>query len=114
VDAREERAARNEALLREVNERIEEVGKRLQVLPDDHSLDFRCECGRPDCEALVSMTVAEYEHVREDNDRFAVVPGHEDVRIERVVERAEGYLIVDKLPRAEPFVGADGEPDSGD
>jgi hypothetical protein len=114
VDAREERAARNEALLREVNERIEEVGKGLQVLPDDDSLDFRCECGRPNCEALVSMTVGEYEHVREDNDRFAVVPGHEDDQIERVVERAEGYLIVDKLPPAERFVGADGEPESGD
>jgi hypothetical protein len=113
VDAREERAARNEALLREVNERIEEVGKRLQVLPDDHSLDFRCECGRSDCDAMVSMTVGEYEHVREENDRFAVVLGHEDEQIERVVERADGYLIVDKLPQAERFVGADGKPDSG-
>jgi hypothetical protein len=113
VDPRKERASRNEALLREVNERIEEVGKRLQVLPDDGSLDFRCECGRPECEAFVSMTAGEFEHVRAENDRFAVVPGHEDDEIERVVERAERYVIVDKLPRAEPFVGADGEPDSG-
>ena len=33
--------------------------------------------------------------------------------IERVVEGGETYLIVDKLPRAERFVGADGEPNSG-
>jgi hypothetical protein len=113
VDRREKRTARNEALLREVNERIEDVGRRLQVLPDDHTLDFLCECGSSDCDDTVSMTVGDYEHVRADNDRFVLVPGHEDEDIERVVERAERYVIVDKLPRAEPFVGADGEPDSG-
>ena len=113
MDAREERSAKNEALLREVNDRIEEVGARLSVVPDDGQLDFRCECGRPDCDAFVSLTVSEYAHVRSDNDRFAVIPGHEDDRIERVVERDERYLIVDKLPDAERFVGADGVPDSG-
>jgi hypothetical protein len=113
VDTRAARAAKNEALLREVNERIEEVGERLQVLPDDGSLDFRCECGREECEAFVSMTVGEYEHVRADNDRFAVVPGHEDEEIERVVERRAGYVVVDKRPEAESLVGADGDPDSG-
>jgi hypothetical protein len=113
VDAREERSARNEALLREVNERIEEVGKRLQILPDDESLEFHCECGRDDCDVFVSMTVREYEHVRAENDRFAVVPGHEDEQIEQVVERHERYLVVDKRPEAERLVGADGEPDSG-
>ena len=76
-------------------------------------LDFRCECGRPECESAVPMTADEYEHVRSDNDRFAVVPGHEKDEIERVVERTDRYLIVDKRPEAEPYVGADGEPDSG-
>jgi hypothetical protein len=106
--------AKNEALLREVNERIQEVGERLQVLPDDELLDFRCECGRAECENSVSMTSDEIEQVRSENDRFAVLPGHEDPEIERVVERNERYVIVDKLPEAEPYVGADGMPDSGD
>jgi hypothetical protein len=113
VDARDERAAKNEALLRELNERIDEVGKGLRASQDDQPLDFRCECGRSDCDAFVSMTEGEYQHVRADNDRFAVLPGHEDEQIERVVERAERYVIVDKLPQAERFVGADGKPDSG-
>jgi hypothetical protein len=113
MDARDERLARNEALLREVNERIREVGERLQVLPSDELLEFRCECGRPECDEAVSMTPAEYEHVRSDNDRFAVVPGHQKTDIERVVEETDRYLVVDKRPEAEPFVGADGEPESG-
>lgn len=113
MNVRDERMARNEAFLREVNERIHEVGERLQVLPDDELLDFRCECGRPDCESSVPLTASEYEHVRSDNDRFAVIPGHEDGAIERVVERNDRYVVVDKRAGAEPFVGADGKPDSG-
>jgi hypothetical protein len=112
MDVRDERLAKNEALLREVNERIHEVGERLQVLPDDELLDFRCECGRPECDESLSMTKAEYEHVRSEQDRFAVLPGHEDDEIERIVERTDRYLVVDKRPEAEPYVGADGKPDS--
>ena len=113
MDTRDERLAKNEALLREVNERIHEVGERLQVLPDGDLLDFRCECGRPSCDTSVSLTQAEYEHVRSDNDRFALVPGHEDEEIERIVERSDRYVVVDKRPAAEPFVGADGKAESG-
>ena len=113
MGAREERLAKNEAFLREVNERIREVGEQFQVLPEDELLDFRCECGRPECEDTVPMTSSEYQHVRSDVDRFAVVPGHEDAAVERVVERNERYVVVDKKPEVEPYVGGDGKPDSG-
>jgi hypothetical protein len=113
VNTRDERKARNESLLREVNERIYDVGEGMQVLPDNGELDFRCECGRPACDVLVHMLASDYRRVRADNDRFVVVPGHEDAHIERVVERSKGYVVVDKRPEAEQFVGADGEPDSG-
>ena len=113
MNSREERTARNEALLREVNERIHEVGERLQVLPDDEVLEFRCECGRPECDEFISLTAREYEHVRSDGDRFALHPGHENPELERVVERAERYVVVDKRPEVEPLVGADGQPESG-
>jgi hypothetical protein len=114
MSVRDERLARNEAFLREVNERIHEVGERFQVLPDDELLDFRCECGRPECEDSVPLTPGEYQHIRADIDRFAVVPGHEDGAIERVVERNGRYVIVDKKPEVEPYVGADGKPESGE
>jgi len=51
--------------------------------------------------------------LRTDNDRFALVPGHENPEIERVMDRTERYVVVDKRPEAEPYVGADGKPDSG-
>ena len=42
------------------------------------------------------MTAAEYEAIRAESTRFAVVPGHEDPEIESVIERYPGYLIVEK------------------
>jgi hypothetical protein len=42
MDERETRSAKNEALLREVNDRIEQVGEHLRVRPADDRLDFRC------------------------------------------------------------------------
>src|SRR5207247_10393627 len=97
MDARDARFAKNEALFREVNERIAEVGERLQVLPDDELLEFRCECGSAECDSPVPMTRAEYEHVRSHDDRYAVVPGHEDLKIERVVECTERYFVLQEV-----------------
>jgi hypothetical protein len=50
------------------------------------------------------MTPDEYERVRSQRDRFAVVPGHENSEIEHVVERDDRYVVVDKLDEAERFV----------
>jgi hypothetical protein len=112
VDSRLERQARNEALIREVNERIEQIDKA--VAPEDGSLrfEFLCECGEGEggdlrCAERIEMTVAEYEEVRQQADRFALLPGHETQELEHVVRRTERYLIVDKKPAAEPFVEDD-------
>jgi hypothetical protein len=45
--------------------------------------------------------------VREQDDRFTVVPGHESSEIEAVVERHDRYLVVDKIPALEPLVEDD-------
>jgi hypothetical protein len=108
----QERTARNEALWRDVNDRIDEVDEAMRVLPDDSLLSFHCECGREDCEERVSLTPPEYHEVRSQRDRFALVPGHENKAFERTVIRTDRYIVVDKLPAAEPLVGADGVPNS--
>jgi len=110
--AAETRTAKNEALWREVNDRIEEVDEAMRVLPDD-LLELHCECGRDDCDARISLTPAEYRDVRSERDTFAVALGHEDEMIEHVVKRSDRYLVVDKLAVVEPEVGADGVPESG-
>jgi hypothetical protein len=115
VDRRLERQSRNEALLREVNERIAEMDKeaeRSTFAPGETMFEFLCECGSSDGEAgecleHISMTINEYDEVRSQDDRFVVAPGHETVTLEAVVSRTERFVIVDKRPAAEPFVADD-------
>lgn len=113
MEAREERTARNEALWREVNDRIDEVDETMRVLPNDAQLSFHCECGEADCTEMIALTPVEYREARSDVDTFAVFPGHEHPELERTIKQNTRYSLVDKLPSAEPFVGGDGLPDSG-
>ena len=116
MEERIEQRARNESLFREVNDRIEELSENVEaqgIAPEGGLIEFHCECGRDGCTERVQMTVAEYQHVRADNDRFALAPGHETPEMEVVVERGDRFVVVDKLPEAEPLVGADGKPRSG-
>jgi hypothetical protein len=107
VDERLERQARNEALVREVNERISALD-RAAVAGDGETFGFHCECGRGgECGERVWMTLAEYDVVREQDDRFALLPGHETDGLEHVVGRSERYVVVDKVDEAEPLVADD-------
>ncbi len=89
---KEERAAKNETVFREVNERIEEVA--LSQLSE--WLVVLCECSDPTCVTTIDITVDEYEATRADGARFALAPGHEDAAVERVVERMERFVVVEK------------------
>ena len=92
--SREERIGLNEAVFREVNERIEELAEGFGLA--SQPLDLVCECGDGSCLRRITMTHAEYEELRSDSHRFAVYPGHESPDLERVVDRREGYDIVQK------------------
>ena len=90
---RTERIGVNEALFREVNERI----GRLQVdLEEPSTFEIVCECGMANCTELFQITSDEYRSLREDVHRFAVVPGHERPDVERIIERHAAYLVVEK------------------
>ena len=106
MEERFERQARNEGLMRTVNERIAAIDERAVGWSDpSHLFDFQCECGKiSGCTERVLMTLAEYDRVRAQRDRFAVVPGHETDEIEHVVERDARFLIVDKRDEVEKFV----------
>lgn len=99
---REERVAKNEALFREVNERIKRMNEHLETKDE---ADFICECGDADCTAPVSLTLTEYEEVRHRGTHFAVVPGHVVPDIERVVARYPRFAVVEKTePQAAGIV----------
>ncbi len=97
TDESERRLARNEILFRETNEAI----VRGQWPGDPGKpVRFRCECSRLDCNEAIETTLAEYEQVRSSPRRFLVSIGHETPEVETVVQRASGYLIVEKRDAA--------------
>jgi 5-bromo-4-chloroindolyl phosphate hydrolysis protein len=99
VDEHERRRARNEALFREVNERIVDLETGYDR-DDSLLLGFVCECPREDCSEMLEVTRGQYEAVRENPRRFLVLPGHEDGDIANVVERHTQYLVVEKSGEA--------------
>jgi hypothetical protein len=102
------RQARNEALFREVNERIAQLGEAAEAWAPDGTVEFLCECGEEGgCGERIRMPLAVYEQVRAQDDRFAVKPGHETLELERAVDWTDDYVIVDKIQAAEPFVADD-------
>jgi hypothetical protein len=97
VSARDERLAGNEALFREVNERVAEVATHfIEVETSAEQINFACECGRADCAEPITMTMVEYEAIRAESTHFAVAPEHELPEIESVVARHPTYFVVEK------------------
>jgi hypothetical protein len=93
VSTREVRLAANEALLREVNERINELGGRNSF----EKISIVCECADDGCLMRFEVGRSDYEGLRSSGIRFAVVPGHEKRDIESVAERHDTYLVVEKV-----------------
>ena len=90
MTSRQERLAKNEALFREVNERVKDVA----AAAEGDLIDFICECGDDDCTQVVALTQTEYEKVRADPRQFVVIPGHELPDVEDVAGQADRYLII--------------------
>jgi hypothetical protein len=91
-ELRKLRLARNEALFREVNERVEEISGRAGL----DMIDFICECGDADCTMPISLTASEYEELRTDPVHFAIVPGHAIPEVEDVVSEGDRFQVVRK------------------
>jgi hypothetical protein len=100
---RDARLARNEILFRQHNEQFAQVG------PDEDApgvIELVCECSDSSCAKWLSMPFAEYEWLRQNPLRFAVLPGHEAPAVEDVVERHDAYSIVEKHAETHQLVEA--------
>ena len=103
---RAERATQNQALFREVNERLQELATAFRDVAQ--TARFACECADVTCIEQMSLTVDEYEELRSHPNRFAVLPGHVVADVERVVSENDRYMVVEKLGKgAEIAVGSD-------
>jgi hypothetical protein len=93
MDSRAAKAAKNQALFRDVNERVVEAAEGFEA----EQCEAFCECSVVSCAKMIQITPHEYNSVRSRGDRFALIAGHDDPAVERVVEENERFVVVEKI-----------------
>ena len=96
MSPREERAIRNEELFREINSNIAAMEEQARRMDWGEPLPLVCECALTGCSVPIEVDAGTFERVRAEPLWFLVASGHEQPEIESVVERREGYVIVEK------------------
>jgi len=90
---REERVVKNEVAFREYNQRRAD----FELGATDDPIPLVCECGNKDCFQTIEVSPPAWELAHGPEDQFVVAPDHIYPDLERVVERTDGYWIVQKL-----------------
>jgi hypothetical protein len=100
ASAREKRAASNQTLFRDVNERVKELNDGFTL--STPLGEWICECANDTCTERVEMSATDYEAVRNGGARFFTAPSDEHVwpDVEIVTERNDRYWIVEKVGQA--------------
>ena len=109
MTSRDERMARNEAASREINE---EIGQVHQDDPPGRQMRIACECALKSCDEVIEITMAEYQDVRSDARRFAIVPEHFIGDIERIVFENDRFAVVAKRAGTPADVVTEADPRS--
>lgn len=99
MDPPDRRLALNQAIFREVNDRVAEVAIDV-VAAEPVRYEFFCECTDTACTERLELTLGEYESLRTTPTWFAIALGHAHPSIEQVVRRNDRYEIVEKLDEA--------------
>jgi hypothetical protein len=98
VDARRERALRNEEFFHGANQAIL---REAEPVPAEQPMEFLCECVRLGCADRVRLAPRDWRAAHEDDRTFVICPGHEVLDVERVVRREDAYAVVRKLEPGE-------------
>ena len=101
MDERERRLTQNEALFREVNERVESLAEKQG---GGGGYEFLCECANTDCTFTIALPLTTYEKVRADARQFVVLPLHYTPEVEELVLKEDDYWVVRKTGEAGEYV----------
>jgi hypothetical protein len=94
TDERTKKVARNQAMYRQVNERIEELNEAFGEMSGEFVVV--CECGDPMCAEQIALSREAYERTRANSAQFILKPGHQAADIEDLIAREADYVIVEK------------------
>lgn len=92
-DPSRQRLILNEERLRRANELVD-AGRTDE--PRGRRELFLCECSSDECVSTLELHWDEYLEIRKHENRYVIRPEHETAGLDVLVERADGYLVVDK------------------
>lgn len=92
-----QRAAENEAIFRDANERIEQRLGELTL--EEGRSPFLCECEDLRCREMLRLTREEYESIRSQPNRFVVARDH-SFTDSRVIADNGRYQVIEKTGHA--------------
>ncbi len=84
-------------VLRELNERLASLGRRVVDEDSDASAQFVCECGYLNCTEPVWIPLDAYERLRTEPRRYLIAVNHEDPETETVITLGADHAIVETL-----------------
>ena len=87
-----EQLAARQAQRRNFNERLAALGGADEAY---EAMPIRCECGLIACGTTIRLTRHEYEELRAEPRRFAVLAEHVIPDVERVVASRRGWVTVE-------------------
>lgn len=103
----ERRLVENQLVFRQANEQVpkdldsikaaaESEGRNSLVHKIDVPLHFYCECSDENCRKRIVMKSSQYKDLHQNNSQFVLVPGHDIPEIERIVQKSDDYIVVEK------------------
>lgn len=85
----------NEERFAAANVQIAEKAKSLQM--NDRSIPFLCECSDLRWTKIIQLSLAEFQATKAKTGAFILLAGHDDANVERVIDKTDGYVLVEKL-----------------
>lgn len=107
ISIAERRQIENEMIFRRANENVGDELDDLDamhiednnehLISDEGSvLHFKCECSDENCDARIPLKRSLYAKIHENRDTFIVLPEHQVLAIEKVIDSKPGYNVVKK------------------
>lgn len=96
------RRVENEVMFKQENERIKQVAESVTVRTSALPIPFYCECANLNCSKIINLTSEDFEAFHDDPDWYTILPGHEQLDIEKVIKNNDGFLVIKKLESVTP------------
>lgn len=87
-----------ELAVRTLNERSVEKLKHHIPKTEQNEVEiaFNCECSDLSCEERILLTLEDYENLHDEFSHFIIAQGHNEPKVEKVVEKTKNFSVVEK------------------